>query len=123
MTNNEIIYREAIAAGIYTQEEADQIIAQSGRLPLHTFQEWKRMGYSVKKGEHAALACNLWKFTNKPGKAAKALRDAAADLAQATGQDEQNDPHYYMARAYLFAWSQVKPLAQRSDEDGEELPF
>ena len=36
---------------------------------FHTFAEWKRMGYSVKKGQHAALTCQLWKYTDKPGKA------------------------------------------------------
>ena len=41
---------------------------------FHTFAEWKRMGYSVKKGQHAALVCNLWKYTDKPGKAAKGSR-------------------------------------------------
>ncbi|MFR5780456.1 MAG: hypothetical protein ACLUEK_00700 [Oscillospiraceae bacterium] len=30
---------------------------------FHTFAEWKRMGYSVKKGQHAALTCQLWKYT------------------------------------------------------------
>ena len=30
-------------------------------------------GYSVKKGQHAALVCNLWKYTDKPGKAAKEM--------------------------------------------------
>lgn len=32
---------------------------------FHTFAEWKRMGYSVKKGQHAALVCNLWKYTDQ----------------------------------------------------------
>lgn len=41
---------------------------------FHTFAEWKRMGYSVKKGQHAALVCNLWKYTDKPGKAARAVK-------------------------------------------------
>ena len=43
---------------------------------FHTFAEWKRMGYSVKKGQHAALVCNLWKYTDKPGKAAKEAAEA-----------------------------------------------
>lgn len=120
MTNNEIIYRESIAAGIFTQEQADQILASGARLPLHTFQEWKRMGFSVKKGEHAALSCTLWKFTNKPGKAG---RQAAAELGEATAEllEEKGDPHYYMAKAALFTASQVKPIGQ--PDEGEELPF
>lgn len=118
MTNNEIIYRESIAAGIFTQEQADQIISSGARLPLHTFQEWKRMGYSVKKGEHAALVCTLWKFTNKPGKAG---RQAAANLAEIAAElvEEKDDPHYYMAKASLFTVAQVKPLGQ-SEDGGKE---
>ena len=42
---------------------------------FHTFAEWKRMGYSVKKGAKSAITCQLWKYTDKPGKAA---REAAA---------------------------------------------
>ena len=69
---------------------------------FHTFAEWKRMGYSVKKGEHAALTCNLWKYTDKPGKAA---REAAA----AAGEDApESDPHFYMAKAHLFSAFQVQ---------------
>ena len=77
MTNNEIIYSAAIDAGIYTQEQADAILASGHFLPLHTFQEWKARGYSVKKGEKAVLHVDLWKFTNKPPKAAR--EHAAAD--------------------------------------------
>ena len=69
---------------------------------FHTFAEWKRMGYSVKKGQHAALVCNLWKYTEKPGKAA---REAAAEA----GQDApETDPHFYMARSHLFSRLQVE---------------
>ena len=69
---------------------------------FHTFAEWKRMGYSVKKGQHAALVCNLWKYTDKPGKAA---REAAA----AAGQDApESDPHFYMAKSHLFHALQVE---------------
>lgn len=70
---------------------------------FHTFAEWKRMGYSVKKGQHAALVCNLWKYTDKPGKAA---REAAAQA----GQDApESDPHFYMAKSHLFNALQVEP--------------
>ena len=69
---------------------------------FHTFAEWKRMGYSVKKGQHAALVCNLWKYTDKPGKAAK-------EAAAAAGQDApETDPHFYMAKSRLFNALQVE---------------
>ncbi|MFR2192083.1 MAG: tyrosine-type recombinase/integrase [Acutalibacteraceae bacterium] len=72
MTNNEIIISEAIKHGIYTKAEAQSIVAAKGCLPIHTFAEWKKAGYSVKRGEHAAITCDLWKYTERPGKAAKA---------------------------------------------------
>lgn len=50
MTNLTIITSAAIQAGIFTEAEADAIIKSGHELPLHTFAEWKRLGYSVKKG-------------------------------------------------------------------------
>lgn len=62
---------------------------------FHTFAEWKRMGYSVKKGAKSAITCQLWKYTDKPGKAA--------------GKDApETDPHFYMAKAHLFHALQVE---------------
>lgn len=69
---------------------------------FHTFAEWKRMGYSVKKGQHAALVCNLWKYTEKPGKAAREAAAAAGEEAP------EVDPHFYMAKSHLFHALQVE---------------
>lgn len=69
---------------------------------FHTFAEWKRMGYSVKKGEHAAITCQLWKYTDKPGKAAREAAAAAGEEAP------EVDPHFYMAKSHLFHALQVE---------------
>ena len=60
---------------------------------FHTFAEWKRMGYSVKKGQHAALTCQLWKYTDKPGKAAReaAAHTLTSDAEELAETDEQNE--------------------------------
>ncbi|MDO5544967.1 MAG: hypothetical protein Q4F81_03920 [Eubacteriales bacterium] len=80
----------------------DIFLAMLAAEKFHTFAEWKRMGHSVKKGQHAAITCNLWKYTDKPGKAA---REAAA----AAGEDApESDPHFYMAKAHLFHALQVE---------------
>ncbi|WP_317335991.1 hypothetical protein [Dysosmobacter welbionis] len=73
---------------------------------IHTFPEWKRMGYSVKKGEKAAIKTRLWKYTTQPTKAAR----EAAELA---GKEPDADPHYYLAPAYLFTAAQVQPTEDR----------
>lgn len=109
MTNNEIIINQAIAHGIYTKAEAQAIVAAKGCLPIHTFAEWKKAGYSVKRGEHAAITCDLWKYTERPGKAAKAARAEAAKAGQNGPDADAPDPHYYMAKAHLFTLDQVKP--------------
>lgn len=112
MTNNEIIINQAIAHGIYTKAEAQAIVAAKGCLPIHTFAEWKKAGYSVKRGEHAAITCDLWKYTERPGKAAKAARAEAAKAGQNGPDADAPDPHYYMAKAHLFTFDQVKPAGQ-----------
>ena len=69
---------------------------------FHTFAEWKRLGYSVKKGQHAAITCDLWKYTDKPGKAAR-------EAAEAAGTDApETDPHFYKAKSHLFHALQVE---------------
>ena len=109
MTNTEIIFKAAISTGIYTEAEATAIMEQFGELPIHTFAEWKKAGFSVKRGEHAALVCDLWKYTSKPGKSTQAVREAA----QKAGKDvDMNapDPHYYMAKSHLFTAAQVHEI-------------
>lgn len=115
MNNTEIIYNEAIRAGIYTKAEADALMLTRGALPIHTFQEWKRAGYSVKKGEHAAIRCDLWKYTSKPSK---------KDREKAAGMTEEEAAakfgHYYMAAAYLFTRQQVKKQGEPDPEPAAE---
>ena len=33
--------------------------------PIHTFQHWKALGFSVKKGEHAVARIEIWKHASK----------------------------------------------------------
>lgn len=85
-----------------TPEAAEQIfLALLAADTFHTFAEWKRLGYSIKKGQHAALTCQLWKYTDKPGRAARAAAEAAGTDASET------DPHFYLAKSHLFHALQV----------------
>ena len=97
MSNFEIIANSAIAEGIYTKEQVEAIIGQGFRLPLHTFAEWKRMGYAVKKGEKARMTCRIWKFTDK-------------EVEQTEDVEEQTDSHYYLTKAFFFTREQVEEI-------------
>ena len=68
---------------------------------FHTFQGWKKLGLSVKKGEKASLVCWLWKWTDKPNAAAR-------KAAEEAGEELNPDPHYYKALSYLFFVDQVE---------------
>ena len=121
MTNNEIIFENVrasftpaqLAELVQATYTAEQIAARRANITITVdegsadtaediFTEWKRMGYSVKKGAKSAITCQLWKYTDKPGKAAR-------EAAEAAGKDApETDPHFYMAKAHLFHALQVE---------------
>lgn len=98
MTNSEIIMRTAIAKKVYTEEEAVKLIKTYGRLSLYTFQEWKKAGYSIKKGQHAKLSCVIWLPSTK-----KYTKKGAV-----TGEEKEIDTtRFFQKRAYFFSPDQV----------------
>lgn len=102
MTNEQIIYSAAINAGIFSEAEAQKYVQSGRRLPLHTFAEWKKHGYSVRKGEHAALTVRIWR-----NKSVKASEPADNKEAKKTDEEEINDC-YYLVTAHLFTGAQVE---------------
>ena len=68
---------------------------------LHTFQQWKKLGKSVKKGETHLAECYLWQFTTKPSKAQR-------EAAEAEGKEAAERPHFYPTKAHLFSCLQVE---------------
>ena len=105
-TAAEIAARRANVTITVDEESADAaddiFTAMLAADTFHTFAEWKRTGYSVKKGQHAAITCQLWKYTDKPGKAAR-------EAAEADGKDApETDPHFYRTTAHLFHALQVE---------------
>lgn len=99
MTNSEIIMRTAIAKKVYTKEEVAKLIKTYGRLPLHTFQEWKKAGYSIKKGQHAKLSCVIWLPSTK---------DSAKDDKEKEDEKEVDTTHFFHKLAYFFGPDQVE---------------
>lgn len=98
MTNFQIIAEAAIQEGLYTEEQALAILEEDGCLPLHTFGEWKRMGYSVKKGETAALKAEIWKKSTKK-----------QTYTDKDGNEQQVDPkRFYKKLSNFFTADQVE---------------
>lgn len=91
-----------------TEEAAgDWILEEMAAETFHTFQEWKRLGYSVKKGEHAAITAFLWKYKERRSKATDeepaTEGGAAEDLAKA-------GPYFCRVKSYLFNRLQVEKI-------------
>ena len=99
MTNEQIIANSAVAAGIFTQEEAEAYFSHGMRLPIHTFAEWKSCGYMVKKGEHAALTVSIWKPKTRKRKDGKTVE-----------ADKEEDGGFFLTTAYLFTKQQVEAI-------------
>lgn len=99
MSNEQIIYDEAIASGLYNEEELEQYIAEYGVLPLHTFNGWKALGYIPRKGTHCIIETRLWKHKEK-----KKEENESEDLV------EENKDNFYLTKAFLFDISQVERL-------------
>ncbi|MBO5469049.1 MAG: hypothetical protein J6A03_04795 [Lachnospiraceae bacterium] len=108
MNNIELITQAAIAAGLYTAEQAESIVETNGCLPLHTFSFWKKKyGLVPKKGEHAILTTRLWK--QKKHKKKQDRKDASENNAKEV--DENSG--YFLAKAFLFSFDQM----QREEEE------
>lgn len=101
MSNEEIIVKSAISAGIFSEEEAAAYIMNGLRLPIHTFAEWKNHGYMVKKGEHAALTVSIWK--PKTPKTRKKKDEKTVDA-------KEENSGFFLTTAYLFTKQQVEAI-------------
>ena len=100
MTNMQIITEAAILNGLYTEDEALALLTENGELPLHTFAEWKRMGYTVRKGEKARMSCSIWRYNKK-----------SETVQQKDGEEKEVDKsHFYKQLAHFFTAEQVEKL-------------
>lgn len=86
MTNAEIIANAKLMNGI--TEDA------------HTFAHWRTLGFSVRKGEHAAFSVTIWKYAK--GKRAQQVEDENVEVQPGK---------MFMKKAHFFTASQVEKLA------------
>ena len=110
MTNIEIICNELVNHKIYTENELTTMLEKGIDIPCHTYNEWKKLGYQVKKGEKASIATRLWKHNDK--KEPKYDKDGK--------EIEQRD--FYLNYAYLFLASQVEKQGEEKQEKKVEEP-
>jgi hypothetical protein len=103
MTNTEIIASEVIAHGIYTKEQVEIFAKEGVVVPVHTYAEWKAFGFQVKRGEKAIIETRLWRFSSK----AVTIKDNDGN------ETEEQDNHYYLAKAFLFDIKQVEKEAEQ----------
>ena len=66
--------------------------------PIHTFQVWKQLGYSVKKGEHAIAKFTIWKYSSKM-------------IENEEGKEEESG-HCFMKMAHFFKRDQVEEISK-----------
>ena len=86
MTNFEIIENAKIELGLED-------------LILKTYQDWKRLGYQVKKGEKSVMTAMIW-FPKK----SKVKVDADSE-------EEVNDGSFFKSKAFFFSQKQVEKIA------------
>ena len=109
MTNEQIIQQAAVTSGLFTQEAVDAFVSEGLCLPLHTYQQWRRLGYQVKQGEEAVLVVNLWRFSKVAVDTEDSAREQEAE--NATGE------RAYMAKSHLFLGSQVEKIQGKPKKD------
>lgn len=105
MTNAQIIFsaeQELAEQGVikYTGREYKALLPDGTETtiketePLHTFQAWKSLGYSVKKGQKAVTKLQIWKHTVKKNP-----------------ETDEEKARMFMKVAAFFSASQVEKIA------------
>lgn len=71
--------------------------------PIHTFQKWKELGYSVKKGEKSTIKFPIWKHTTKE-----------KPVEELTGNPIEDAPitNMFMKMSAFFTFAQVEKIVE-----------
>ena len=113
--NSSIILAAGIEAGAIPAAALLEYF-QTGRMPaVHTFDVWKKAGYSVKKGEKHAFEARIWKYTEKKSGTYTEEEAAAinamvinADGSKIEAGDEKISRDFIKKTAYFFTAAQVE---------------
>ncbi len=110
MTNEEIIYEQRLrlmeegvigTTGRFFigKDEGGNEVRMNEPEEIHTFQHWKELGYSVKKGEHAVAKFRIWKCTTK-----------AKEKEQKESQKEEQNEVMFQKVAAFFTIAQTEKI-------------
>lgn len=109
-SNTAAIIRAGILEKVFTVPEMI-IFLETGRAPnYHTFDVWKKAGYSVRKGEKAAFKAAIWKYTADGGKDAETEPETETDETEVKA-----GPDFIHKVSYFFGPSQVEKLEVKKD--------
>ena len=113
MTNAKIILDESIklmeqgvlkGTGEYITVENEDGTKTQFEMPeqIHTFNGWKSLGYSVKKGEKSTIKFPIWKYTEK-----------AKKEEEKTGNPIEDAPvtNMFLKMSAFFTFAQVEKTA------------
>ena len=103
MTNETLIRAAALQHGLFTEDQIKAYEQAGRRLPLHTYAEWQRLGFQVKRGEHAALKLQLWKMGKQ--KPAPAEDEDSPETSESRSK-------FFRTTAFLFLSTQVERIQQ-----------
>ena len=113
MTNESIIFNEAVklmnegkikgTGKFVTVEISGENVTVEEPEDIHTFNGWKKLGFSVRKGEHSTIKFPIWKYTEK-----------AKKEEEKTGNELEDAPikNMFMKTAAFFTASQVEPIKE-----------
>ena len=114
MTNAQIIFSNRVflmeqgvikgipgTALVWKDEQGEREIEMPEE--IRTFDDWKRLGFIVQKGQHAVAKFKIW--MPKKGKKAEAEAEADAD------PEKKEDPKgFYKKMSFFFTSDQVKAM-------------
>ena len=150
MNNESIIIRAAVAAaagGPGSGPGAGGIVLDRRELlgmffgvapdNYHTFEEWKKRGRIVKRGERAVFSARIWKYSERHGRlTAEQAERINTIIANADGSDfahegdETANSRFFRKTAYFFGIEQTEELGElgelptdceRRTENGKEI--
>ena len=122
MTNAQIILNESISlmeqgklkgSGQYAEIETESG-PMTVELPeeIHTFNGWKQLGFSVKKGEKSSIKFPIWKHTTKMLNTDTG--NAELDKMNTQINEQGGQTNMFMKMSAWFTASQVEPIKAKA---------